>query len=402
MNPRFIDNMSWAMAEVYGAATDRILLNLSKYFPYITEDSEARDAFTYQAKMLAKLGQVTRETVDIIMDTLGGADAALRETLEAAIMEALKDTEPALRKAAKRGLIQGAGMLPPEVVPSQMQAFTAYYRQSADKLNLVNTVMLESTQEAYRATVADVAQKIQRTQTILNTEAGNVVSGVSSWNDAMRQAVERMVENGITGFVDHGDHHWSPEAYAAMDIRTTAANAARSAVWERSEAYGVDLYKVSEHVGARPKCYPWQGKVIARSGPHSWTTDFDGNMVEVFAQSETSYGEPDGLFGINCRHYPSTFIPGISSVSEEPVDEEENERVYQLTQQQRAMERKLRGYRLNEATLKAQGAPRDEVLKAHAAVIKQSSRIDAFCDENSLPRRRNREYTPVNATWPEE
>lgn len=302
MNPRFIDDMSWAMAEVYGAATDRILLNLSKYFPYITEDSEAQDAFTYQAQMLAKLGQVTRETVDIIMDTLGGADAALRETLEAAIMEALKDTEPALRKAAKRGLIHGAGMLPPEVVPSQMQAFTAFYRQSADKLNLVNTVMLESTQEAYRATVADVAQKIQRTQSILNTEAGNVVSGVSSWNDAMRQAVERMVENGITGFVDHGDHHWSPEAYAAMDIRTTAANAARAAVWERSEDFGVDLYKVSEHVGARPKCYPWQGKVIARAGPHGSTVDFNGNEVEVFAQSETSYGDPAGLFGRHsCR-----------------------------------------------------------------------------------------------------
>ena len=105
---------------------------------------------------------------------------------------------------------------------------------------------------------------------------------------------------------------------------------------------------------------------------------------------------------VNCRHYPSVFIPGLSTVSAEPVDEEENERVYQLTQQQRAMERKLRGYRLNEATLKAQGAPRDEVLKAHAAVIKQSSRIDVFCDENDLPRRRNREYTPVNATWPEE
>lgn len=389
------------MAEVYGAVTDRILINLSKYFPYINDDSEAADAFEYQAKMLSKMGQVTRESVDIIMDGLGGADAALRETLEAAITEALKDTEPALRKAARKGLLQGAGMLPPEVVPSQMQAFQAYYRQSADKLNLVNTVMLESTQEAYRATVADVAQKIQRTQSILNTETGNVVSGVSSWNEAMRQAVERMVENGLTGFVDHGDHHWSPEAYAAMDIRTTAANAARAAVWERNEDYGNDLYQVSSHVGARPLCYPWQGKVISRTDNERDVEDFHGETIHVIAQSSTSYGQPAGLFGINCRHYPSTFIPGMSTVVGEPVDEEENERIYQLTQQQRAMERKIRGYRLNEATLKAQGAPRDEILKAHRAVTEQSERIDAFCEENDLPRRRAREYTPVRATFPD-
>ena len=34
MNPAFLDNMSWEMAEVYGAITDQILINLARHFPF--------------------------------------------------------------------------------------------------------------------------------------------------------------------------------------------------------------------------------------------------------------------------------------------------------------------------------------------------------------------------------
>jgi hypothetical protein len=243
------------------------------------------------------MGQVNRETAGIIVQSLDGADEALRQALEAAILDALKNEEPKLRKAAEQGLLNGPSLLPPEIDPAQMRTFEQFYKQSADKLNLVNTVMLESTQEAYRATVADVEQRIQRTQSILNVAAGETVTGVSTYNQAMHDAVRKMVDNGLTGFVDHGGHHWTPEAYVAMDVRTTMFNTARAAVAERAEQYGADLYQVSSHAGARPLCYPWQGKVIARTGPPGVTYDLDGNEVRVYSQSETSYGQAAGLFG---------------------------------------------------------------------------------------------------------
>ena len=37
MNPKFIDEMSWRMGEVYGAVTDRILINLARHFQYIRD-----------------------------------------------------------------------------------------------------------------------------------------------------------------------------------------------------------------------------------------------------------------------------------------------------------------------------------------------------------------------------
>ena len=297
MSPAFLDQMSWAMAEVYGSVTDRLLTNIARHFKYANGPEDLMGSFQYQVRKLAELGQVNRESVDIIINSLDGADGALRMSLELAIRDALKTVDPTLKKAAERGLLQGAGTTPPEVSPSQMQAFKAYYAQSADKLNLVNTVMLESTEDAYRACLSDVVNRIQRSQSILNAGAGDVVTGVSSWNQAMHDAVGKMVQNGLTGFIDHAGRRWSPEAYVAMDIRTTMFNTARAAVWERAEDYGSDLYQVSTHNGARPLCYPWQGKVIARAGPHGSTVDLDGNVVEVYAQDETSYGEPAGLFG---------------------------------------------------------------------------------------------------------
>jgi hypothetical protein len=392
--------MSAAMAEVYGATTDKIMVNLARYFKMVKPGQPIPGAFEYQARMLAQMGKVNSETVKIIAESLGGYDAALRNALSTAIVEALRNEEPVLRKAAQKGLLMGEAAAPPTFTPNQMQAFRAYYQQSADKLNLVNTVMLESTQSAYASTVSDVTQRLQRTQSILNTATGEVVTGVSSYNTAMRDAVRRMVDNGLTGFVDHGGHRWSPEAYVAMDIKTTMFNTARSAVWERNEEYGNDLYQVSSHNGARPLCFPWQQKVISRTDMSREVEDLDGNKIHVYAQSETSYGQAAGLFGVNCGHYAMVFIPGFSTLKGHPQDEEENEKTYAESQEQRALERKLREEKRDLEVLKAQGADETAIKEQQAKVRKASRDIDDFCDETGRTRRRDREGAPVNAKFP--
>ena len=401
MNPKFIDDMSWRMGEVYGAVVDRILINLARHFPYIAEGMTPGGSWEYQVRKLAELGQVTRETEAIILSMLKDADGVLAELLEETILDSLKGVEKPLKKAAEKGLLLGAGFLPPEVSPGQMQAFLAFYRQSADKLNLVNTVMLESTQAAYADTVSYIGAKISVTQGILNTGTGEVVSGVSSLNKAVRDGVQRMVDNGLTGFIDHGGHHWSPEAYVTMDIRTTMANTARAAVWERMESYGDDLYQVSWHDGARPLCYDWQGKVISRDDLSREVEDEEGNKVHVYAQSETTYGQAAGLFGINCKHYPIPFVPGFSRIRQPEQDKETNDREYQESQEQRRLERQYRYEKRDLAVLKAQGAS-DEEIKAQRLRVKNArTNLDDFCEETGRARRTNRERTPIKAEWPE-
>ena len=401
MNPRIFEEMGWRMGEVYAAVTDRLLINLARHFQYIKDGELPGGGWEYQVKKLAEMGQVTRESEAIILGSLDGADAALQGVLEDAIREGLKGVEKPLKKAAEKGLLLGQGFLPPELAPNQMQAFQAYYRQSADKLNLVNTVMLQSTEEAYQATVADIANRISTTQGILNTATGEVVTGVSTLNQAVRDGVDKMVENGITGFIDHGGHHWSPEAYVTMDVRTTMANTARAATFERMDDYGLDLYQVSHHDGARPLCYPWQGKVISREDRVRDVEDDEGNTVHVYAQSETSYGQPAGLFGINCGHYGIPFVPGFSRIRPPDENEEENARDYEESQKQRELERKLRYEKRDLQVLRAQGASEQEIEAQKIRVRNARVNLQEFCDDTGRARRTGRERTPIKAEWPD-
>jgi hypothetical protein len=190
-------------------------------------------------------------------------------------------------------------------------------------------------------------------------------------------------------FTDKAGHRWSPEAYAAMDIRTTVNNAARQAVLDRNEAYGNDLVSVPVNATARPKCFPWQGKVISTANEARTVTDLHDQPVRVYALSETTYGEPDGLWGINCHHQPTPFFAGLSVLRGEVPDKEDNDELYALTQQQRRLERDVRNLKREAVMLDAAGdaeGTRDAAAKARHA----QQRLRAFCETNNLPLRSDR------------
>ena len=142
--------------------------------------------------------------------------------------------------------------------------------------------------------------------------------------------------------------------------------------------------------------------MISRSGWSGEVEDLDGNRVRVYAQSETSYGEPAGLFGINCGHYAIPFIPGYSKARQPEQNEKENEKEYEQSQQQRALERKLRYEKRDMNVLKAQGASDEEIKAQRQRVTKAREELDDFCEATGRARRTNREQAPIKAEWPEE
>ena len=385
------------MGDVYAACHDRLLINLARHLMYLRPGEAPGGAFEYQARKLQEFGQVNRESIEIIRGMLKGVNSVITDNLEATILDALEDVEPALRRAFEAGQLPAG---PGEVSPRTSAAFERYYAQAADRLNLVNSRMLQSTGEAYQATVADITSRMLRVQKIVNAATGEVVTGVESFNAALREATRRMVDNGITGFVDSDGRQWRPETYVAMVMRSTYHNASRAAFWERNEEYGNDLYLVSQHPGARPLCYPWQCHVISRDDNARDVLDGAGGTVHVYAQSETTYGEPAGLFGINCGHHPMLFIPGATMVPELRQNEAENARQYAESQTQRALEREFRKARLDYNVAKAQGADRPALDKLRGRVKDADAKLDQFTRDTGRKRRREREYAPVDAKWP--
>ena len=109
--------------------------------------------------------------------------------------------------------------------------------------------------------------------------------------------------------------------------------------------------EVTAHEGARPTHAVWQGRVYHRGG----AVVQDGERYEDF-EAATGYGTGPGLCGWNCRHNFYPFYPGISvrNYTDERLAELDARTIpyggglytrYEITQMQRALERKVRKYK---------------------------------------------------------
>ena len=218
---------------------------------------------------------------------------------------------------------------------------------------------------------------------MLNKAAGKTVSGIESRQAAMRQCIKELSDKGIPAFVDKRGREWSPEAYVNMAIRTTAVNTAQQAQFDRMDDYGLNLVEVSSHSGARPKCAKDQGKIFNRSGGGGYTTDLHGRKIRYYAWSESSYGEPDGILGINCGHQIYPFTPGVSYQTYFPEPEEENAEAYKKSQQQRELERRVRKSKRECMMLETAGDP-EGARQAQQLLKQRQDALRQFCGNNGL------------------
>ena len=183
------------------------------------------------------------------------------------------------------------------------------------------------------------------------------------------------------------------EAYMNMVMRNTAKNVAEEVQTARCKDYGVRLIEISSHSGARPKCARDQGKIYSLDNESGYTEDARGNRIRYYPWNQTSYGEPDGILGVNCRHHKYPFSPGISLQSYFPAEDmEANDRLYKQTQVQRALERSVRKQKRECLLIKELGD--EEAFREASVKLKEKEKkLAAYVDGNkNLHRRRDREY----------
>lgn len=389
LTPNEILKLSEPVEQVYSNIVDALLINMGKHF----NSGHSLSTEQWEIRKLAELGQLNKESVEIIASLTGQNKELITAALENAVYMATKDIEPELKKAVKKGAIQNAAA--DNVIASQsiVQALNAYEQQAMDKLNLVNTTMLESTLAQYRKVIANtvnIDRQMKATQEVLNTAAGKVIAGTESRQQALRQALSQIHKEGITGFYDRTGRKWSPEAYVNMDIRTTVHNTAIEAVKTRQEDYGVDIFRVSRHSGARPLCYPYQGRYFSWNNKSGTFTDGEGKRHRYSPISSTSYGKPAGLFGINCGHHPITMIPGVSIPRDRPEqDKEENDKVYAESQEQRRLEREIRYSKQKAAMMEAAG-DKEGFEKEAVKIREKQADYNAFCKKTGRTKRLDR------------
>lgn len=390
LTPDKILELSEPIEQVYSNIVDALLVNMAKHF----NSGKALSTQQWEIRKLAELGQLNKESINIITNLTGQNPELLSVALENAVLDATEDIEPELKKGVKAGKINPPAAANVTASESIVQALNAYEQQSLDKLNLVNTTMLESTLAQYRKIIANtvnIEQQMQSSQKILNTATGKVITGTESRQQALRQALSQIHKESITGYYDKAGRKWSPEAYVNMDIRTTVHNTAVEAVKIRQQDYGVKIFRVSRHGGARPLCYPYQGRYFSWDNSSGTFYDGEGKQHRYYPISSTSYGKPAGLFGINCGHHPITIIPGVSIPQDRiEQDKEENDRVYKESQEQRKLEREIRYAKQREAMYKAAGDIEGaENIKSQVKQAQENMRI--FIKRTGRTRRMDRE-----------
>ena len=389
LTPNEILKLSEPVEQVYSNIVDALLINMGKHF----NSGHSLSTEQWEIRKLAELGQLNKESIEIIASLTGQNKELITAALENAVYMATKDIEPELKKAVQKGAIQNAAA--DNVIASQsiVQALNAYEQQAMDKLNLVNTTMLESTLAQYRQVITNpvnIERQMKAAQEVLNIATGKVITGTERRQQALRQALSQIHKEGITGFYDRIGRKWSPEAYVNMDIRTTVHNTAIEAVKIRQEDYGVDIFRVSRHSGARPLCYPYQGRYFSWNNKSGTFTDGEGKRHRYSPISSTSYGKPAGLFGINCGHHPITMIPGVSIPRDRPEqDKEENDKVYAESQEQRRLEREIRYSKQKAAMMEAAG-DKEGFEKEAVKIREKQADYNAFCKKTGRTKRLDR------------
>lgn len=345
-------NLSQPLTDVYTSMETDLMIAIAKQ---LAAGGEINATSEWRLKKLAEAGALSKETIRIIASYTGIQSDLLTEAIEGAAMGIADRLEPALQACARDGYISSPTGTP--ISENMKNVVTNFRKQAKNDLNLVNTVMQYKAKSSYTTLVNKIYDDTKRQELlgVLGKHTLEVASGGTSRQEAVRNCIKEFSQKGIPAFVDKRGREWSPEAYINMDIRTTVNNTANAAQDACCDRYGLDLIAISSHMGARPKCAIDQGKLYSRSNRSGIAHDGDGNEIPFYPWSSTSYGQPDGILGINCHHHKYPFADGVNFQRYFPYDQEENAARYNEFQKQRAMERRVREVSRHAEMLEAAG-----------------------------------------------
>lgn len=367
-----IDELIQPIINIYNQMEMDLIVEIAKRFD--TYD-KIGGSLEWQLKKLSEVSDLNSTVVKLIAKYSEKSEKEILKMLNAAGFGNL-DME-LLGEAYSSGLIS---VDPVKMLKSPAIAATIElsYKELTDTYRLIQTKALESSKQAY--------------MNILNTSYLDVASGFYDYQTSIKRAVGQMAAKGIEGATYRRGNklvRYSIEGTVRRDTLTAVHQLSNKITMQSCDEMHCDYVETSQHIGAR--VHPtnpianhagWQGKVFKISG-----------KTEEYPNLKESTGYPDdilGLGGVNCRHRMFPFIPGISVPNPIKYDPKENERIYNLTQKQRKLERDIRSLKKQQAAAQAIGDKETVALMKNKLNVKFDE-INKFCEQNGLKRDYSRE-----------
>lgn len=332
--------------EWYEACTDQILVLYSRLEDDILKDIVRRilktgmvtDSAKWQAEMLQEAGLLYNDIMQEIAKYTSKTTEEVCLLFEDAGTEVMKNDNIIAESATGKEL---------HLSESKLKILKANYRNTLGNLrNLTNTTAMTS-QAAFIAACNDAHMQI--------------TSGAFSYQEAVRNAIRRAAQGGLTVKYPTGHIDKLDVAIRRAALTGVGQTAAKISIMN-AEEMDCDLMEITAHAGARPEHAKWQGKLVSRTGKNVGRI-VDG--VRVLSLADICYGTGAGFRGWNCRHDWHPYFEGYSTLNytdEElaKLDEKNIEydgemySQYEISQMQRARERKIR--ELKRQTVKMQDA----------------------------------------------
>lgn len=283
---------------------------------------------------LQQLGMHQNEIVKRLSSITQKTTAEIRRLLQDAVLTSWDDDRSTLSRL-------GIDAISPLENPVVMELMNAEFQKTLGEVNnLTRSTMMQSQRDLMN---------------MLNEAEMRVAAGAQSYSAAVCDILDQYGKTGVMIDYPTGTRR-TLEAAVRMCVVTSMNQTAAQVTNHYIAEHNVEYVLVSAHLGARTqgKGQPylaghdnWQGKCykISESEPDV------PNLAEMtgydIVNGTGHVLNPLGLHGYNCRHShkpwdKSLRNPYLDENGSLKIDSEENRKVYELQQQQRAMERAIR------------------------------------------------------------
>lgn len=333
LSPAYLERLPDAFAELVGEAEMEIIRLMARR---LKEARELIPSAQWQYHRLRMMGMLGEDILRILSALTGMSAKRLSRLFEQAGEKAL---------ASDDRIYRAAGLRPPPI------------KESAE-LQSILTQACRQTQGLFvnltRTTAAAGQEQFVR---MLDRVVLEVRSGGMDYSSAIAGAVRELAREGVQAVAYPSGRSDSLDVATRRAVLTGSNQMASQLTYARAGEMGCDLVETTAHAGARPEHARWQGKVFSLSGKSAKYPDF---------RAGTGYGTGPGLCGWNCRHsfYPYFEGLSVSAYPQDELEETNNKRVsyngeemslYDATQRQRALERRIRRLKREAGALRAAG-----------------------------------------------
>lgn len=327
LTPQYLSNVPEPVVKIYLDLESDIMVDMARR---IKKTGKITDTAIWQSKKLEELGASREYIAKRIAVALKMSEKEVLRIFNEACYKSLKRDETLYMRAKELGIL-------PNAIPLNSA-------QGIKQVLMIGAIRTQGTMKNLTESLGRVANA--ELATYLDRSYMQVVSGSFDYKTAITNSVRSLAHEGIRTIDYSSGSTISIEAGVRRAVLTGVNKTAGEMSLEYATECENDLVITSQHIGARPTHAIWQGKIFSLSGKSNKYPEF---------KSSTGYGTAEGLCGVNCRHSFSPYFPGMSLKPDEQIGLTENRKQYELEQEQRYNERRIRYFKREAMVYEAGG-----------------------------------------------